>query len=257
MNLRARLPESGLATVADQMKVVSALASRNLAPRAWSRMNALQQEEIVYCSLPGIDLSKHSVSFSDPDRIGRFVKKIHDTLKPVKISREYVVNFEAGMDFFRSIPTYAQLQNTLEQMHRVISSSVLACGQEIINQLPMQTIHGDIHPGNIILSNGVLFMIDWERSVRFLTSYELIRAGLSFAIRTETPQEFLRKFIKSYHEEDEGNLTLKEQIYVYLCVQACDIEQLKLLPPTGSKSWQYLCDKGTRMELAFSMVEGK
>lgn len=177
---------------------------------------------------------------SMPDRFDELVTKYVNVIKNIK-----EVEVEEGV-----FPTVKNIVNDyLDNVEPYLSSDDFSMLKDLIKCLPNQNrfVHGDMHPGNIMLQNDELLIIDmadvatgWEfydlTQVYNDIDYSLHLPGFTATVEATMgmKQELLEKvwelFISKYYETDDENIIASKIEEIKLASSPIIVSRIGALP---------------------------
>lgn len=172
--------------------------------------------------------------------VGSFLGELHSlfrNLKPqgdaigLKIPEEPLVALERIMKDNAAVKSSPFFRDALMVKHRLLQK-LLEMWEPQISQYPIQIIHGDFYPGNLILSNRFTIrgIVDFDQSGAFYRCYEFMRA-LLMTVAVPLPSSFggpvrarAEPFIAGYRQHTQLNeFELHGMLQLYLWVLAGDL----------------------------------
>lgn len=193
--------------------------------------------------------------------IGFFLASLHNKMLSINNIHSDFLKVEDNVSILKEYLKYHQQHNNLEYVEYI--EYKLSILEEIkitdinFNHLTKQIIHGDFYADNIIKTNNIYKIVDFDQCCEFYKEYEILRGMFMICNNdgqiTDYKRKLMIQFINGYCSiEKLGNVEDAYNFYLY--IQANSLSSLK--PEDFSKKEKRKFAK-KRINILNSLVENK
>ena len=234
---------------------LAGVASEPLAYFSAATLSLTTGKQLNQCSpgIVGVSISKfcpgNSLQYGDVIDVAQLkslavvLAKLHD----IEVTNS---STHSNTSSYVMQPASARLMAYWRTIETNTTSSIIAADDielivDSLNNLAIEDenclIHGDINPGNIIVKNAQLRLIDWEYSGVTSPYIDLASAIVELALTEQQSLDFINDYQASGIKINQTGLMSYISYYCALCIMWYEINAFKDLPSTNTSMVERYC----------------